>query len=281
MLVGPTAVLALSRPIGAGWTTYFADTTFVASGDSDEEMWKIMRDGAAAGAVRFGAAEAKADIRTLELPEGDAELASFTHGLLLRRFADLDLAPPATLPMLLPLPPFSEAGEEVVDCCDTEGAPLVALPRGFVHTHNILLRGVGILVRRPSTGEIYVHRRSASKRHFASMYDMFIGGMATAGEEAAESARRELGEELGLALDDAHAGTLAYKLRCLVMTSLNRVSVDVYEYTCGEGEEIQHVDGEVEWGEYVDGAALAAMMADKEFVPDGLQVWSALQEARE
>ena len=281
LLVATFASAASVRPLGAPWTTFISDLTIVSSTALNEEMWTVMQNDAAVGAVQFGFSEAAASeavISSLELPGGDEALSSFTHALLLRRFAELELTPPTTLPLQLSLPPFVEPGEEVVDCCDTKGSPLAALPRGFVHAHNILLRGVGIVVRRPTTGEIYVHRRSASKRHFPSMYDMFIGGMATAGEVSDASALRELGEELGLALDDEHRGTLEYKLRCLVATTLNRVSVDVFEYTCAEGEEIRHVDGEVEWGEYVDDAGLARMMADEDFVPDGLQVWDALQE---
>lgn len=45
---------------------------------------------------------------------------------------------------------------------------------------------------------VYVHRRTSTKRIFPSLYDMFVGGVSTRGEQSRLTAAREVAEELGL-----------------------------------------------------------------------------------
>lgn len=260
-------VLSTSRPL---FLAHFGDVAIRAtSHESNGETWSF--DGVKGG-IRFFASGGKAQVLQNEVPD---EIAAFTNALLLTRFDELGLAhnlDDEHLP--LPLPPAPALDEEVVAACDAEtGRDLLALPRSYALGRRILIRGVGILVRNLK-GEIYVHRRAANKKHFPSMLDMWVGGMASFGESAETTALRELGEELGV----GGGGLLSWNLSTVVSTDLNRVFVDCFEYTLAESEEVRHVDGEVAWGTYTDAAALAEMMAAEPFVPDGLQCWQAYQE---
>lgn len=106
---------------------------------------------------------------------------------------------------------------ELVDMVNNQGEVLGGLPRPYVHTWNILHRGVGILVtkgkgnnntvdnnknRRNYLGapppDVYVHQRTSTKRVFPSLHDMFVGGVSCSGEDPIWTAAREVAEELGL-----------------------------------------------------------------------------------
>ena len=213
-------VLSTSRPL---FLAHFGDVAIRAtSHESNGETWSF--DGVKGG-IRFFASGGKAQVLQNEVPD---EIAAFTNALLLTRFDELGLAhnlDDEHLP--LPLPPAPAPDEEVVAACDAEtGRDLLALPRSYALGRRILIRGVGILVRNLK-GEIYVHRRAANKKHFPSMLDMWVGGMASFGESAETTALRELGEELGV----GGGGLLIWNLSTVVSTDLNRVFVDCFEYT--------------------------------------------------
>ncbi|MNP53309.1 putative Nudix hydrolase YfcD [compost metagenome] len=59
-------------------------------------------------------------------------------------------------------------------------------------------RGTYILLFNPA-GELCVHRRTLSKAIYPGYWDVAAGGMVQANESYAESAARELEEELGVA----------------------------------------------------------------------------------
>jgi 8-oxo-dGTP pyrophosphatase MutT (NUDIX family) len=97
---------------------------------------------------------------------------------------------------------------ELVDMVNQHGNVLGSLPRPFIHTYNILHRGIGMIVTKDenvfeslNAGRVplvYVHRRTSTKRIFPSLYDMFVGGVSTRGEQSRLTAAREVAEELGL-----------------------------------------------------------------------------------
>ena len=64
---------------------------------------------------------------------------------------------------------------EMVDWMSIDGlTSLAELPRTVVHQHNLLHRGIGVLIL-DNQGRIFVHQRSNTKRLFPAMYDMFVG----------------------------------------------------------------------------------------------------------
>lgn len=221
--------------------------------------------------------------------------------------------------------PDREDDDEMVALVDASGQSSWGyVPRSLVHRHNLLHRGVGILVSSSSTNEdskfedsmIYCHQRTASKRIFPSLYDMFVGGVAVAGEhgDASVTAQRELGEELGLS--PQHQRALTYLYNCIVCTDYNRCVVDVFRCDVENKDEckITWQPEEVAWGAWVPYSVVEAAAdrsiqrcsawpgkypkvqskrkgnidedgglgfdgwEDWDFVPDGLLVWEAWLE---
>ena len=166
------------------------------------------------------------------------------------------------------------------DMVTEEGIVLGSVPRSCVHTHNILHRGIGMIVSKDvdiihamgksgddyETPEVYVHQRTATKRIFPSLYDMFVGGVSSSGEDSQLTAAREVAEELGLtrALDiledkDHLLTTKASNplsdmlFQCTICTSYNRCVVSMFTYTCDTSiESITWQEEEVQWGDFID-----------------------------
>lgn len=75
---------------------------------------------------------------------------------------------------------------------------LGGLPRAELRGGGLIGRGTFILLFN-SRGELCVHRRTLSKAVYPGYWDVAAGGMVGEGESYAESAARELFEELGIA----------------------------------------------------------------------------------
>ena len=218
--------------------------------------------------------------------------------------------------------PELAAEMEIVDWVSMRGDTIAMLPRKFVHLYNILHRGIGAIVRRfpgASSGdaeeEIYVHQRSSSKRVFPSMYDMFVGGVALAGEKLETTVVRELEEELNIAAigpppcypgslvspEEVEANHLRFLFDCIIATSLNRCRVRVFDVAVTDelASTISFQASEVQGGEFeslscVKRAATESLQqlttqissgnnenGVRVFVPDGLAVWNAYLEWQE
>lgn len=103
---------------------------------------------------------------------------------------------------------------EVVNWMTEEEEVLFPLPRRWIHSHNLLHKGIGALLfqTQPSHNnqlieqnnlndlKIFVHQRSSTKRLFPSMWDMFIGGVSAFNESSSQTLFRELLEECNLNL---------------------------------------------------------------------------------
>jgi 8-oxo-dGTP pyrophosphatase MutT (NUDIX family) len=162
----------------------------------------------------------------------------------------------------------SDDNVEIVECVDREKNVLGWVPRQLVHQYNLLHRGIGMFVTRDrpilvSTSsqpppsklqpELYCHQRTASKRIFPSLYDMFVGGVSLAGEDPSTTARREVAEELGLvAALETKESLSPCLLTCIVCTGYNRCVVDLFCYTMNtHTEQIRWQPEEVAWGSFV------------------------------
>lgn len=153
---------------------------------------------------------------------------------------------------------------EMSEMVSSSGNKLGVVPRPIVHKLNLLHRGIGMVVCKgrhitqdipdETLPEVYCHRRTESKRVFPSLFDMFVGGVSTAGEDAILTASREIAEELGLlrALNDPSGDALAGPLfKCTVCTSYNRCVVTMFTYRCMDDEIIKWQEEEVQWGGWV------------------------------
>ncbi|AZE46387.1 Putative Nudix hydrolase YfcD [Pseudomonas chlororaphis] len=86
---------------------------------------------------------------------------------------------------------------EQVAWVDGEDQLLGTLARSELRERGLIGRGTYILLFN-SAGELCVHRRTLSKALYPGYWDVAAGGMVLAVESYAESAARELEEELGV-----------------------------------------------------------------------------------
>ncbi|CAK9891484.1 MULTISPECIES: NUDIX hydrolase [Pseudomonas] len=86
---------------------------------------------------------------------------------------------------------------ELIAWVDEHDQLLGALPRAELRKRGLIGRGTYILLFN-SAGELCVHRRTESKAIYPGYWDVAAGGMVQADESFAESAARELEEELGV-----------------------------------------------------------------------------------
>ncbi|MEU8891825.1 NUDIX domain-containing protein [Streptomyces sp. NPDC048442] len=87
--------------------------------------------------------------------------------------------------------------EEILDVVDENDEVVGQAPRGEVYARGLRHRCTFIRVR-DAQGRTFVHRRTATKLVFPSLYDMFVGGVVGAGETYDAAALREAEEELGV-----------------------------------------------------------------------------------
>ncbi|MFV2120375.1 NUDIX domain-containing protein [Streptomyces sp. Act-28] len=166
--------------------------------------------------------------------------------------------------------------EELLDVVDERDEVVGRLPRGEVYARRLRHRCAFVLVR-DAADRIFVHRRTASKPLFPSLYDMFVGGVVGAGESYDAAALREAEEELGVRglprpvpvlsflYDDGPGGRGSWWSR-------------VYEVRCDLPVSPQ-VE-EVAWHAFLTEAELARRLDEWTWVPDGLAAWERLRAAR-
>ncbi|MHA6492393.1 NUDIX hydrolase [Pseudomonas borbori] len=86
---------------------------------------------------------------------------------------------------------------ELIAWVDEQDRLLGGLPRAQLRDRGLIGRGTFILLFN-SAGELCVHRRTLSKALYPGYWDVAAGGMVLSDESYAESAARELEEELGI-----------------------------------------------------------------------------------
>jgi 8-oxo-dGTP pyrophosphatase MutT (NUDIX family) len=86
---------------------------------------------------------------------------------------------------------------EQIAWVDEHDQPLGAMARSELRDRGLIGRGTYILVFN-SAGDLCVHRRTLSKAIYPGYWDVAAGGMVQFDESYAESAARELAEELGV-----------------------------------------------------------------------------------
>lgn len=89
------------------------------------------------------------------------------------------------------------AHDEWIDVVDEEDRVLGQATRADMRRDNLLHRAVYVFVLN-AAGELFVHRRTATKDVYPSYCDVTVGGVVAAGETYDAAAVRELAEELGV-----------------------------------------------------------------------------------
>ncbi|MFJ8084436.1 NUDIX domain-containing protein [Streptomyces sp. NPDC096205] len=162
------------------------------------------------------------------------------------------------------------SADEILDVVDEHDQVIGQLPRGEVYTRGLRHRCVFIQAT-DAEGRIFVHRRTATKLVFPSLYDMFVGGVVGAGETYDAAALREAEEELGVSglpkpdflfkfLYDDGAGNSWWSA--------------VYEVRCALP--VQPQAEEVAWHAFVTEDELRTRLPEWEWVPDGLVAYERL-----
>ena len=154
---------------------------------------------------------------------------------------------------------------ERVDIVDEQDNVIGTATRAEMRERKLLHRGVAILCRN-SKGDVYMHRRTDTKDVFPGLYDCFVGGMVTAGEDYDTAAAREIREELGI--EDSPV-ELVFKHH--YEGSDNPHLLQFYEVTY-DGP-FTHQETEVAWGSFIPPAELDKIIDDWDFVPDGRELW--------
>ena len=165
--------------------------------------------------------------------------------------------------------------DEVIDIVDADDNVIGTSARGEAYARGLRHRCAFILARDPR-GRIFVHRRTARKLVFPSLYDMFVGGVVGAGESYEETALREAEEELGVS--GLPQPTRLFKFLYAPESGPGPWWSTVYEV---------QVDGpvrpqpeEVAWHDFVTEAELEQRLAEWEFVPDGLEAYRRFTQWR-
>ncbi|MFI1766424.1 NUDIX domain-containing protein [Streptomyces sp. NPDC020800] len=164
--------------------------------------------------------------------------------------------------------------EEILDIVDEHDRVVDRVPRGEAYARGLRHRCVFIQAR-DAAGRLFVHRRTATKLVFPSLYDMFVGGVVGAGESYDEAALREAEEELGVTglprpeflfkfLYDDGAGKSWWSA--------------VYEVRCEL--EVDPQKEEVQWHDFLAEDEVERRLGAWEWVPDGLAAYERLRAFR-
>ncbi|MGW2495536.1 NUDIX hydrolase [Streptomyces pseudogriseolus] len=163
---------------------------------------------------------------------------------------------------------------EILDIVDEHDRVIGQAPRGEAYARGLRHRCAFVLAR-DADGRIFVHRRTAAKLVFPSLYDMFVGGVVGAGETYDEAALREAEEELGVSGLPAprHLFTFLYD------DGGNRTWWSaVYEVRCDLP--VRPQAEEVAWHAFLPEEEVERRLGEWEWVPDGLAAYERLRAYR-
>ena len=90
--------------------------------------------------------------------------------------------------------------DELLDVVDANDEFVAVKTRGEIHASRLMHRAVHILLFN-SSGELFLQKRSMNKDEQPGKWDSSAAGHVDSGEDYLQCAERELGEELGIAVD--------------------------------------------------------------------------------
>jgi isopentenyldiphosphate isomerase len=161
---------------------------------------------------------------------------------------------------------------EVVDVVDDQDRVVGRRTRAEIRRHNLTHRSVYVLVFN-GAGDLFVHRRTATKDVYPGYCDVAIGGVVGAGESYADAAARELREELGIA---AGAPEPLFSIRYRdVSTAVNGMV-----FRCVHDGPFVLQASEIVSGEFLPAAAIEDRMRREAFCPDGQAVLARYWESQ-
>lgn len=160
-----------------------------------------------------------------------------------------------------------ESASETIDVVDEEDHVVGRATRREMRERNLLHRAVYIFVIN-SLGDLFVHRRTATKDVYPGYWDVCVGGVVMAGESYDAAAEREIAEELGV------MGTPVRSLGKLRFEdAATRIHGAVYAAT-NDGPFVLQAE-EIMSGAFVTRAELERILAEERCCPDGVSAWRA------
>jgi len=161
--------------------------------------------------------------------------------------------------------------EELFDVVDEQDRVLEQLPRSIVHARKLLHRAANVFVFN-SAGALLLQFRSAAKDEYPHCYTSSASGHLSAGEDYAESAQREMREEIGI---DAPLEWLEK----FPGTPHNAYEHTVLFRTFSDGP-FTFDPGEIERGEFFELALIDQMLHEnaEQFTPPFRQLYSWYRE---
>jgi isopentenyldiphosphate isomerase len=167
------------------------------------------------------------------------------------------------------------SADEVIDIVD-EGDRVIGTSRRADASARGLRHRCAFILARDADDRIFVHRRTARKLVFPSLYDMFVGGVVGAGESYDEAALREAEEELGVR--GLPRPVRLFTFRYDDAGGRGSWWSAVYEVRCEQP--VRPQAEEIAWHGFLTEEELAARLPQWEWVPDGLEAYRRLQALR-
>jgi isopentenyl-diphosphate delta-isomerase type 1 len=147
--------------------------------------------------------------------------------------------------------------DELLDVVNANDEVIGVRRRGEVHAEGLMHRAVHILVFN-SQGELFLQQRSQSKDEQPGKWDSSAAGHVDSGEAYLDCASREIGEELGIVVDQPLQPL--FKLPASRHTGNEHCMV--YRY-CFDGPLNLQAD-EIDAGEWLDPTAMDRRVADED-----------------
>ena len=152
------------------------------------------------------------------------------------------------------------AGQEMVDIVDLNDRVLYQCSRAEMRKGVLRHRAVFIAVIS-SSRQILIHQRSMDKDLWPGWWDLAVGGVVASGEAYDDAARRELDEEVGIAVPTTHfLGAGSYDDA--------EVSLIGHCYWISHDGPFHLRDGEVTRTQWVSREELSSLMESERFLPD-------------
>jgi isopentenyldiphosphate isomerase len=155
------------------------------------------------------------------------------------------------------------AEAELVDIVDADDRVVGRATRQEMRQRKLRHRATYVLVFN-ADGQLFVHRRTATKDVYPSFFDVAIGGVVTTGETYDEAAQRELAEEIGVR---------GVPLRCMLPFRYEdeKNQINGMVYSCTYDGPLQLQREEIVSGEWLDLDKVLELTQQESFCPDGIE----------
>lgn len=152
--------------------------------------------------------------------------------------------------------------DEIVDIVDEHDAVLRQATRREMRAQRLRHRAVYVLVFNPA-GQLFVHRRTATKDVYPAYHDLAVGGVLASGEAYDDAAVRELEEELGIRVPLRRLFDLRFEA--------DGMAVNGVVYSCTSEGPFRLQASEIQDGRFMDLTEVIELAQREPFCPDGLE----------